>query len=102
MCLGMPGQIVELKSSREAIVDFWGVQKFVRLDNLGEPALEGDFLIDHSGWAVRLIPPADVADTLALYELLLTEAGEDPVAGDVDADLGCGITEFEIVKPALV
>jgi hydrogenase expression/formation protein HypC len=83
MCLGVPGQIVEVRSSNEATADFWGVQKCVRLDNLEKAPLVGDYVIDHSGWAVRIIPPADVADTLALYEVLLTEAGEDPIVRDV-------------------
>ena len=88
MCLGMPGQIVEVQSVSEATVDFWGVRKPVRLDNLTETVLIGDFVIDHSGWAVRVIPPSDVADTLALYEVLLTEAGEDPIARDACEHLG--------------
>lgn len=83
MCLGVPGQIVEVRNGNEATVDFWGVRKPVRLDDLGEPALVGDFVIDHDGRAVRIIPPADVADTLALYEVLLGEAGEDPIVRDV-------------------
>ena len=82
MCLGMPGQILEMHRN-EATVDFWGVRKPVRLDNLEETAVIGDFIIDHAGWAVRVIPPRDVADTLALYEVLLSEAGEDPLVRDV-------------------
>jgi len=88
MCLGVPGQIVEVRSSSEATVDFWGVRKAVRLDDLDTAPLVGDFVIDHSGWAVRIIPPADVADTLALYEVLLAEAGEDPIVRDICAQLG--------------
>jgi hydrogenase expression/formation protein HypC len=88
MCLGMPGQIVEVRGGKEATVDFWGVRKPVRLDNLTATVLVGDFVIDHSGWAVRIIPPADVADTLALYEVLLAEAGEDPIVRDVCEQLG--------------
>jgi len=87
MCLGMPGQIVEVWENSEATVDFWGVRKSVRLDNLTDTVVLGDFIIDHSGWAVRVIPPSDVADTLALYELLLAEAGEDPIVRDVCAHL---------------
>lgn len=83
MCLGMPGQVVEVRSSSEATVDFWGVRKPVRLDNLDPRPLVGDFVIDHSGWAVRIIPTDDVAGTLALYEVLLAEAGEDPIVRDV-------------------
>jgi hydrogenase expression/formation protein HypC len=83
MCLGMPGQIVALNSRTEAVVDFWGVRKLVRLDQLSERAALGDYVIEHSGFAVRTIPAEDVPDTLALYEVLLTEGGEDPIVRDV-------------------
>ena len=82
MCLGMPGQIIEVRSNT-ATVDFWGIRKSVRLDDLTENPSVGDFIIDHGGVAVRVIPPRDVADTLALYEVLLSEAGEDPLVRDV-------------------
>ena len=82
MCLGVPGQIVELRSSGDALVEFWGIRRPVRMEHLKEPVGAGDYVIEHAGYAVRLIPPADVADTLALYEVLLTEAGEDPIARD--------------------
>jgi hydrogenase expression/formation protein HypC len=82
MCLGVPGRIVAL-AEMNATVDFWGVCRTVRLDQLNETVLPGDYIINHAGYAVRRIPAADVADTLALYEVLLTEAGEDPIARDV-------------------
>ncbi len=88
MCLGVPGQIKAIKE-KTATVDFWGVCRAVRLDNLTDAVAAGDYIIDHAGFAVRRIPPADVADTLALYEVLLTEAGEDPIARDVAAELAC-------------
>lgn len=86
MCLGVPGQIKTI-ANKTAKVDFWGICRMVRLDNLTEKVAVGDYIIDHAGFAVRLIPPADVADTLALYEVLLTEAGEDPIARDACAEL---------------
>jgi hydrogenase expression/formation protein HypC len=89
MCLGLPGQIVEVKSNLEVVADFWGLRKTVRLDNLAEPVLAGDYIIDHGGYAVRVIPAEDVAGTVALYEILLTEAGEDPIA----CEAGAGIEE---------
>jgi hydrogenase expression/formation protein HypC len=88
MCLGMPGQIIEVRSSNEATVDFWGVRKSVRLDDLTEDVCVGAYVIDHGGRAVRVIPPRDVPDTLALYEVLLSEAGEDPLVQDVCEALG--------------
>jgi hydrogenase expression/formation protein HypC len=48
-----------------------------------EPIAPGDYIIDHAGYAVRRIPDEDVADTLALYEVILCEAGGDPIATDV-------------------
>ncbi|HVR38530.1 MAG TPA: HypC/HybG/HupF family hydrogenase formation chaperone [Thermoanaerobaculia bacterium] len=86
MCLGVPGQVVGLEG-KTARVDFWGIHKRVRLDNVTEPVLVGDYIIDHGGYAVRRIPPQDVPDTLALYEVLLSEAGEDPIARDLALEL---------------
>ena len=102
MCLGVPGQIVEVKNVREAVADFWGVRKTIRLDNLSEVVMPGDYVIDHAGYAVRVIPPEDVADTLALYEVLLTEAGEDPIAGDIARRLAEGEVELELEELAVV
>jgi hydrogenase expression/formation protein HypC len=82
MCLGLPGQIVSIRE-KTATVDFWGFRRTVRLEPLTEPVAPGDYIIEHAGHAVRRIPASDVADTLALYEVLLTEAGEDPIARDV-------------------
>ncbi len=82
MCLGVPGQIVEVRD-KVAVVDFWGIRKSVKLEILQEPVIPGDYIVDHLGYAIRRIPPADVADTLAMYELVLCEAGEDPIALDV-------------------
>ena len=86
MCLGVPGQILEIEG-KTATVDFWGTRRPVRLDHLEVPATVGDYIIDHAGFAVRVIGIDDVADTLALYEVLLTEAGEDPIARDVMAEM---------------
>ncbi|HUP61897.1 MAG TPA: HypC/HybG/HupF family hydrogenase formation chaperone [Thermoanaerobaculia bacterium] len=99
MCLGVPGQIVEVKA-KQAIVDFWGVRKCVRLDQLDERALPGDYIIDHGGYAVRVIPPQDVADTVALYEVLLSEAGEDPLVRNVVDELDSLAIDLE--EPALM
>ncbi|HSP17320.1 MAG TPA: HypC/HybG/HupF family hydrogenase formation chaperone [Thermoanaerobaculia bacterium] len=96
MCLGVPGQIITI-TRNSAVVDFWGVRKTVKLDSLTDTIAPGDYIIDHAGFAVRRIPTADVADTLALYEVLLTEAGEDPIARDVVTEL----EELESEVPGL-
>ena len=87
MCLGVPGQIIEIRNANEATVEFWGVRKTIRIDTLEDAVVAGDYIIEHSGAAVRVIPAADVPDTLALYEVLLCEAGEDPIALDVELAL---------------
>jgi len=82
MCLGLPGRIVSI-SGKTARVDFWGSVRTVKLDAMKEVIAAGDYIIDHAGYAVRRIPDEDVADTLALYEVILCEAGGDPIATDV-------------------
>ena len=86
MCLGVPGQIVEIRG-KVATVDFWGALKEVKLEILEEPVAAGDYIVNHAGYAIRRIAPAEVADTLAMYELVLCEAGEDPIALDVIEEL---------------
>jgi hydrogenase expression/formation protein HypC len=82
MCLGLPGRIISM-SGKTARVDFWGSVRTVKLDAMKEAIVPGDYIIDHAGFAVRRIPDEDVADTLALYEVILCEAGGDPIATDV-------------------
>ena len=93
MCLGLPGRIVSM-SGKTARVDFWGSVRTVKLDAMKEAIMPGDYVIDHAGYAVRRIPDEDVADTLALYEVILCEAGGDPIATDV---IGLEEAEEELV-----
>lgn len=86
MCLGIPGQIVSI-DGHTAMVDFWGTRKPVRLDILEQAVSTGDYVINHSGFAVRRIPPEEVLDTLALYELILAEGGVDPIACNAAPEL---------------
>ena len=81
MCLGVPGRVVEVDGLL-AVVDFWGVRKQVRLDVVDAPVAAGDYVLNHVGFAIRRIPAEDVAQTLELYETLLTDAG-DAMAADV-------------------
>lgn len=83
MCLGIPGQVIEVRG-HVAEIDFWGVRKNVRID-IPTRVTPGDYVVTHCGEVVRRIPPEDVADTMLNYEIVLTEAGEDPIAAVVDA-----------------
>jgi hydrogenase expression/formation protein HypC len=86
MCLGVPGVVVDV-DDLGAIVDFWGVRRRVRLDLVDEPVAVGDYVLNHVGFAIRRIPPADVDGTLALYEQLLQENGRDLMAADVRGEV---------------
>ena len=86
MCLGMPGQIIEVRGYR-ALTDFWGTRKIVKLDGLGVPVAAGDYIVSHAGSAVRKIDAAFVAETIALYEVVLCEVCEDPIATDIVDEL---------------
>jgi hydrogenase expression/formation protein HypC len=82
MCIGIPGQIISI-SERTAVVDCWGTRRNIRLNVLEDDVAPGDYVIDHAGFALRRIPPGEVADTLAMYETILSEAGEDPIVTDI-------------------
>jgi hydrogenase expression/formation protein HypC len=89
MCLGVPGRIVSIDGGT-ADVDFWGVRRRVRLDLVNEPVAAGDYILNHVGFAIRRIPEAEIAGTLALYEELLREPSDDLMAADVRGELGVG------------
>ena len=86
MCLGVPGKVVAVHGGL-AIVDFWGIQREVKLDIVSQPIQTGDYIINHLGYAVRKISQEAVADTLALYEVVLSEAGDDPIATEALCEL---------------
>ncbi len=86
MCLGVPGQVVEV-DGLIATVDFWGVRRQVRLDVVDEPVGPGDYILNHVGFAIRKIPHGEIEETLSLYELLLTEAEGDMMADDVRGEI---------------
>ena len=90
MCLGVPGRIVAL-DGLVATVDFWGARREVRLDVVDEPVAPCDYVLNHVGYAIRRIPEGEIAETLALYELLLREAEaqgrEDAMAADVRGEI---------------
>jgi hydrogenase expression/formation protein HypC len=87
MCLGVPGRVISVEADI-AIVDFWGVQKPIRLDVVDAPVSPGDYVLNHVGFAIRRIPAEEIGDTLALYDELLRRAADDDLmAADVRAEL---------------
>jgi hydrogenase expression/formation protein HypC len=86
MCLGVPGKVLEV-DGLVAIVDFWGLRRPILLDLADEPVRPGDYILNHVGFAIRRIPPEEVAETLALYEQLLGETADDIMAADVRGEI---------------
>ncbi|MFW5965167.1 MAG: HypC/HybG/HupF family hydrogenase formation chaperone [Halodesulfurarchaeum sp.] len=89
MCLGIPGEIVEIEG-QTARAEFWDVEKQVRLDIVGDEVEPGDYVLNHAGFAIRKIPDAEVEETIELYESFLEgdEALEE--LGETDATLEFG------------
>ncbi|HTP28069.1 MAG TPA: HypC/HybG/HupF family hydrogenase formation chaperone [Anaeromyxobacteraceae bacterium] len=87
MCLGVPGKVLAI-DGMEATVDFFGVTKQLRLDIVDEPVSVGDYVLNHVGFAIRRIPPAEVPETLALFEEVLKGAGPgDLMAAEVFGEM---------------
>ncbi|MBI4519846.1 MAG: HypC/HybG/HupF family hydrogenase formation chaperone [Gemmatimonadetes bacterium] len=91
MCLGVPGRVIDVQGFT-ATVEFWGVRREIRLDVVDEPVAPGDYVLNHVGFAIRRIPEAEIAETLALYELLLREAEGDMMAADVRGEIEASST----------
>ncbi len=77
MCLGIPGQIIEITSIEEklAIVDVGGVKRQVNIacivdaDHPTESCV-GEWVLVHVGFAMNRIDAAEAAETLHLLEEL--------------------------------
>jgi hydrogenase expression/formation protein HypC len=90
MCLGVPGRVVSIDGPI-ARVDFWGVEREVRLDIVDTPVVPGDYVLNHVGFAIRRIPEEDLQETLALYDRLLAELERDDLmAADVRSEMAGG------------
>jgi hydrogenase expression/formation protein HypC len=86
MCLGIPGQIVEVTDAalRRATVDVGGVRRSVSIafivnDEHPPASCVGEWVLVHVGFAMSRIDEAEAAHTLAL----LQEMGE--VQAEIDA-----------------
>ena len=98
MCLGVPGRILAI-DGMDATVDFFGVSKRIRLDIVDAPVAVGDYVLNHVGFAIRRIPEADVADTLALFDAILHGTADDLMAADVLGEIDAA-GEHEETAPA--
>ncbi|MFT4890085.1 MAG: hydrogenase expression/formation protein HypC [Halobacteriales archaeon] len=91
MCLGIPGEVKSI-DGMEATVEFWDVEKDIRIDIVGDEVEEGDYVLNHAGFAIRKIPDDEVEETIQLYEAMLQgdEADGLEEIGAMDEELGIG------------
>ncbi|MFI7108116.1 HypC/HybG/HupF family hydrogenase formation chaperone [Nonomuraea sp. NPDC050227] len=68
MCLGIPGEIVELLPDRAdlATVEVAGVRRAISVGLLDGPVRPGDWVLVHVGFAMSRIDESEAAATLAL------------------------------------
>jgi hydrogenase expression/formation protein HypC len=78
MCLAVPVKVVAVQGN-EATVDLGGIRSRARLDLLPEEVRPGDYILVHTGFAIRRLDPADAEETLKLFDELLS-------AGDAEGD----------------
>jgi hydrogenase expression/formation protein HypC len=99
MCLAIPGRIVELLPEREnlALVDVGGVRRKIDLGLLADdPALAGDWVLIHVGFAMSKISEREAADQMRILAVL----GEDEAAmREVEGYGGSDIPAAPVGKP---
>jgi hydrogenase expression/formation protein HypC len=69
MCLAAPARVISI-ADRQAVVDYNGVRTTARLDTLTEPLAPGDYVLIHTGFAIRRLSPEDGEMTLRLFDEL--------------------------------
>jgi len=65
MCLAVPGKIIEVKGNK-AIVDYGGGTK-KEVDISLVDAREGDWVIVHVGFAIRVLPENEAKEILKIF-----------------------------------
>lgn len=71
MCLAVPAKVISVEGNL-ATVDLAGTRAKARLDALGEEVRVGDYLLIHTGFAIRRLDPEDAQETLKLFDELLS------------------------------
>jgi hydrogenase expression/formation protein HypC len=73
MCVEMPARVHTLVGGDHAVVEADGATRRVALTVLnleGETVAEGDWLLVHTGYAIRRLDPAEAEELVALHEQL--------------------------------
>ncbi len=69
MCLAAPARVISI-AENVATVDYGGVEARCRLDTLTEEVAVGDYVLIHTGFAIRRLSPEDGEETLKLFDEL--------------------------------
>ncbi len=67
MCLAVPMEITKIDGD-VADVEVAGVKRQVRLDLMSEPAVVGDYVIVHAGFALTRLNRDEAIETLKLFQ----------------------------------
>jgi len=81
MCLAAPAKVISI-TDNEAVVDYNGVRATARLDTLTEPLAAGDYVLIHTGFAIRRLSPEDGEETLKLFDELAASLDAEPSSDD--------------------
>ena len=71
MCLGVPMKIVAIDGDA-ALAEIDGVQREASLMMLDEPAVVGDYIIVHAGFAISKLDPVEAEETLRMMREVFT------------------------------
>ena len=77
MCLAAPAKVISI-SDNEAVVDYNGVRTTTRLDTLAEHLAPGDYVLIHTGFAIRRLSAEDGEETLKLCDELAKALDQGP------------------------
>jgi hydrogenase expression/formation protein HypC len=75
MCLAAPARVISIDDNI-ATVDYGGVETKARLDTLTEDVAPGDYLLIHTGFAIRRLSAEDAEETLRLFDELASSLHE--------------------------
>ena len=67
MCLAIPSKVIEIKDESTVIVDTMGSKRLVSTMLLEEPAVIGDYLLIHVGYAMQRIDEKEAEESLNLF-----------------------------------
>ena len=88
MCLGIPGQIVEITDAKNklAVVNVGGVKRQVNLACIvdKEHPIEscvGDWVLVHVGFALNRIDEEEAAETLKILQEIVSAKSDSPLQG---------------------